>query len=253
MKAYDLEIQTNLILKAIEVTAMRMEILGDNRRPFLSVLATIVEKSLHIPLCEKILEMVEGWVFRSEGTWPTLKEKTAVLHKMISFEHRTDPTMLHKFLNLVLRIYEDPKITRTELTVRMEHAFLIGTRAQDVEMRNKFMSIFDKCLSKTASARLAYVILGQNWDTLADSYWLAQASQLLLGAVDMNPTIQLHQDDFRTLPISQLVAPYAKDSREPSVMIDDKFEAFMANHRRFLAEEVARWRPIIQAAGMYAD
>ena len=140
MNAYDLEIQTGLILKAIEVTAMRMEILGDNRRPFLSVLATIVEKSLHVGLCEKILEMVEAWVFRSEGTWPTLKEKTAVLHKMISFEHRQDPTMLMKFLELVLRIYEDPKITRTELTVRMEHAFLIGTRAQDVEMRNKFMT-----------------------------------------------------------------------------------------------------------------
>ena len=26
-----------------------------------------------------------------------------------------------------------------------------------------------------------------------------------------------------------------------------------AYHRRFLAEEVARWRPIIQAAGQYAD
>ncbi|KAK4104754.1 hypothetical protein N658DRAFT_418642 [Parathielavia hyrcaniae] len=236
MNAYDLEIQTGLILKAIEATAMRMEILGDNRRPFLSVLATIVEKSLHVALCEKILEMVEGWVFRSEGTWPTLKEKTAVLHKMISFEHRQDPTMLMKFLELVLRIYEDPKITRTELTVRMEHAFLIGTRAQDVEMRNKFMTIFDKSLSKTASARLAYVILSQNWDTLADSYWLAQASQLLLGGVDMNPIVQLHQDDFRTLQVSQLFGFYSKDTREPANMSDDKFEAFMANHRRFVAE-----------------
>ncbi|KAK4242261.1 hypothetical protein C8A03DRAFT_11533 [Achaetomium macrosporum] len=236
MNAYDLEVQTGLILKAIEVTAMRMEILGDNRRPFLSVLATIVEKSLHTGLCEKILQMVEGWVFRSEGTWPTLKEKTAVLHKMISFEHRQDPTMLMKFLNLVLRIYEDPKIMRTELTVRMEHAFLIGTRAQDVEMRNRFMTIFDKCLSKTASARLAYVILSQNWDTLADSYWLAQASQLLLGGVDMNPVIQLHHDDFRTLQVSQLFGAYSKDTREPGNMSDDKYEAFMANHRRFVAE-----------------
>ena len=26
-----------------------------------------------------------------------------------------------------------------------------------------------------------------------------------------------------------------------------------AYHRQFLAEEVARWRPIIQAAGQYAD
>ncbi|KAI2641792.1 hypothetical protein GGS26DRAFT_18562 [Hypomontagnella submonticulosa] len=236
LSAYDLNIQTDLMIKAIQVTAMRMEILGDHRRPFLSVLATLVEKSQHIPLCEKILDMVEGWVFRSEGTWPTLKEKTAVLHKMLSFEHRNDPTMLGKFLELVIRIYEDPKITRTELTVRMEHAFLIGTRAQDVEMRNRFLTIFDKSLSKTATARLSYVISSQNWDTLADSFWLAQATQLLLGAVEMNSSIQLHHEDFRTLPASEVFGIYSKDSREPTVMIDDKYDTFMANHRRFVTE-----------------
>ncbi|KAI1805545.1 hypothetical protein F4811DRAFT_218653 [Daldinia bambusicola] len=236
LSPYELNIQTDLMIKAIQVTAMRMEILGDHRRPFLSVLATLVEKSQHIPLCEKILDMVEGWVFRSEGTWPTLKEKTAVLHKMLTFEHRSDPTMLGKFLELVIRIYEDPKIARTELTVRMEHAFLIGTRAQDVEMRNRFLNIFDKSLSKTATARLSYVISSQNWDTLADSFWLAQATQLLLGAVEMNSSVQLHQEDFRTLPASLIYGIYSKDTREPMTMIDDKYDTFMANHRRFVAE-----------------
>ncbi|KAI0870073.1 FAT domain-containing protein [Hypoxylon argillaceum] len=236
MTPYDLKVQTDLMIKAIEVTAMRMESLADNRRPFLSVLATLVEKSQDNALCEKILEMVEAWVFRAEGTWPTLKEKTAVLHKMLSFEHRSDQTMLAKFLDLVIRIYEDPKITRTELTVRMEHAFLIGTRAQDVEMRNRFMSIFDKSLSKTATARLSYVITAQNWDTLADSFWLAQANQLLLGAVEMNANIQLHHEDFRTLPASLVFNPYAKDAREPSAMADDKYDTFMVNHRRFISE-----------------
>ncbi|KAI0119620.1 hypothetical protein F4814DRAFT_249005 [Daldinia grandis] len=236
LSPYDLNIQTDLMIKAIQVTAMRMEILGDHRRPFLSVLATLVEKSQHIPLCEKILDMVEGWVFRSEGTWPTLKEKTAVLHKMLTFEHRSDTTMLGKFLELVIRIYEDPKIARTELTVRMEHAFLIGTRAQDVEMRNRFLNIFDKSLSKTATARLSYVISSQNWDTLADSFWLAQATQLLLGAVEMNSSVQLHQEDFRTLPTSLVFGIYSKDNREPTAMIDDKYDTFMANHRRFVAE-----------------
>ncbi|KAI1429490.1 FAT domain-containing protein [Xylaria sp. FL1777] len=236
MTLYELKVQTDLMIRAIEVTAMRMESLADNRRPFLSVLATLVEKSQDNSLCEKILEMVEGWVFRAEGTWPTLKEKTAVLHKMLSFEHRSDPTMLAKFLDLVIRIYEDPKITRTELTVRMEHAFLIGTRAQDVEMRNRFMSIFDKSLSKTATARLSYVITAQNWDTLADSFWLAQANQLLLGAVEMNANIQLHHEDFRTLPASLVFGAYAKDAREPRAMTDDTYETFMANHRRFVSE-----------------
>ncbi|GAP87643.2 putative FAT domain-containing protein [Rosellinia necatrix] len=236
MTPYDLKIQTDLMIKAIEVTALRMESLADNRRPFLSVLATLVEKSQDNTLCEKILEMVEGWVFRAEGTWPTLKEKTAVLHKMLTFEHRPDPTMLANFLDLVIRIYEDPRITRTELTVRMEHAFLIGTRAQDVEMRNRFMSIFDKSLSKTATARLSYVITSQNWDTLADSFWLAQANQLLLGAVEMNANIQLDHEDFRTLPASLVFSAYASDIREPQAMADDSYDKFMANHRRFVAE-----------------
>ncbi|KAK2759686.1 histone acetylase complex subunit, partial [Colletotrichum kahawae] len=236
MSSYDLEVSTSLMLKAIQVVALRMEVLGDNRRPFLSVLATLVEKSMHIPLCEEILNMVEGWVFRSEGTWPTLKEKTAVLHKMLSFEHRQDPTMLTKFLELVIRIYEDPKITRTELTVRMEHAFLIGTRAQDVEMRNRFTTIFDKSLSKTASARLAYVLTSQNWDTLGESYWLAQASHLLLGAVELNNSIQLHHEDFKTLSFNQLFSIHAKDTREPANMSDDKFDALIASHRRFMIE-----------------
>ncbi|KAI1180923.1 FAT domain-containing protein [Nemania sp. FL0916] len=236
MSSYDLKLQTDLMIKAIEVTAMRIETLADNRRPFLSVLATLVEKSQDNALCEKILEMVEGWVFRAEGTWPTLKEKTAVLHKMLSFEHRSDPTMLAKFLDLVIRIYEDPKITRTELTVRMEHAFLIGTRAQDVDMRNRFMSIFDKSLSKTATARLSYVIMGQNWDTLADSFWLSQANHLLLGAVEMNANIQLHSEDFRTLPASLVFGAYSKDNRESTSMADDRYENFMINHRRFVSE-----------------
>ncbi|KFY73637.1 hypothetical protein V499_06289 [Pseudogymnoascus sp. VKM F-103] len=236
MNKYDLKIQTGLMLKAIDIMSMRMEVLGDYRRPFLSVLATLVEKSQSNELCLKILDMVDGWVFKSEGSWPTLKEKTAVLHKMLTFENRQDQTLLIKFLELVIRIYEDPKITRTELTVRMEHAFLIGTRAQDVDMRNRFMAIFDKSQSPTASARLTYIITSQNWDTLADSYWLAQASQLLVGAVEMNKPIQLHHEDFKTIPASVLFGNYAKDTRQPTLMDDDKYDEFIAGHRRFVRE-----------------
>jgi transformation/transcription domain-associated protein len=236
MPAYELEVQTGLIIKAIDIMSMRMDILGDNRRPFLSVLAMLVEKSLSNPLCIKILEMVETWVFKSEGSWPTLKEKTAVLHKMLTFENRPDQTLLIRFLELVIRLYEDPKIARTELTVRMEHAFLIGTRAQDVDMRNRFMAIFDKSQSKTASARLSYVIIAQNWDTLAESYWLAQASQLLLGAVDSNSTVQLHSEDFRIIPASTVFSCYSGDGRILTIAGDPKYDSLMLSHRRFVNE-----------------
>ncbi|POS88032.1 Protein kinase-like (PK-like), partial [Erysiphe pulchra] len=247
MTQYDLEIQTGLILKAIEILSLRMDVLGDNRRPFLSVLATLVEKSHSNTLCLKILEMVEGWVFRSDGSsWPTLKEKTAVLHKMLTFENRSDDTLLTKFLELVIRIYEEPKITRTELTVRMEHAFLIGTRAIDVDMRNRFMALFDRSQSKTASVRLAYVIIAQNWDTLADSYWLAQANQLLMGSIDLNTSVTFHSEDFRTMPLSTLFGTYNDDQRVPELESNTKFDSLINSHERFLLEiEDIRARDII--------
>ena len=230
------ELATQLCLKAIDIISSRMSQLGDQRRPFLSVLASLVERSTNVTLCEKILEMVETWIFDSNEPFPTLKEKTAVLHKMLLFEQRSDPTLLNKFLDLVIRIYEDPKITRTELTVRLEHAFLIGTRANDVEMRNRFMNIFDRSLSKTASARLIYVLTSQNWDTLADTFWLSQAVQLIFGAVDMGLSIQLNSEDFKVVSPAQLFDVSSNDPRKDDLMLDDKFEDFMAQHRRFYAE-----------------
>ena len=232
----EMELSTQLILKSIWIISSRMATLGDQRRPFLSVLASLVERSQNTKLCERILQMVETWVFDSNDPWPTLKEKTAVLHKMLLFESRPDPTLLHKFLDLVIRIYEDPKITRTELTVRLEHAFLIGTRAQDVDMRNRFMSIFNRSLTKTASARLIYVLTSQNWDMLAESFWLSQAIQLIFGATDMGTCIQLHPEDFKLMPPRELFGVSNGDTRKDDLMLDDKFEDFMAQHRRFYTD-----------------
>ena len=250
MSPYELEIQTALLTKALLTVGLRMETLGDNRRPFLCVIAFLLEKSLHNGLCTAIIEMVESWVLRPEGTWPTLKEKAAVLQKMYAFEARQDPTMLSKFLDLVMRIYEDPKVMRTELTVRMEHAFLIGTRCQDVEMRNKFMSIFDKSLSRTASTRISYIICTQNWDMLSESFWLAQASQLLMGAVEVNSAARLYREDFRIPQVSRLFGAYAKDRREPSIMAYDKLDEFLVNYRLFLAEIVdVKVRDVLEPLG----
>jgi transformation/transcription domain-associated protein len=103
-------------------------------------------------------------------------------------------------------------------------------------MRNRFMAIFDKSQSKTASARLAYVIFAQNWDTLADSYWLAQASQLLLGAVDMGSQIQFHHEDFRAVPASVLFQTYSNDPRSPALPAEAKYDSLLLSHKRFLAE-----------------
>ncbi|KAL9111516.1 MAG: hypothetical protein Q9227_004003 [Pyrenula ochraceoflavens] len=231
-------LEVNLMSKAIDLLSARMANLGENRRPFLSVLASLVEKSNHPELCNKVLDMVEYWVFNSAESWPTLKEKTAVLHKMLLFENRADQSLLKRFLELVIRIYEDPKITRTELTVRLEHAFLIGTRAQDVTLRNRFMSIFDRSLSRSISSRLSYVLTSQNWDTIGDSFWLAQASQLVIGSIDMNVPISLHAEDFRLYPVSLLYNSglISKDQRKEDLIIEDKLDSLASSEKRFIQE-----------------
>ena len=235
MDPYEFALGVNLIKKTIDLLSARMSNLGEQRRPFLSVLASLVEKSYNVELCNKVLDMVEKWIFDSNESWPTLKEKHAVLLKMLLFENRLDQSLLGRFLQLVIRIYDDPKITRTELTVRLEHAFLIGTRAADVELRNRFMAIFDRSLSRTASSRLSYVLTLQNWDTLAESFWLRQASQLIMGSIDMSTSARLHNDDFRVQPISALfnLALVSKDQSKEDVMVDDGIDALVAAEKRF--------------------
>ena len=235
---YEFALGNNLMSKTIDLLSARMSNLGENRRPFLSVLASLVEKSNHTDLCNKVLDMVEFWVFNSAESWPTLKEKTAVLHKMLLFENRPDQSLLKRFLELVIRIYEDPKITRTELTVRLEHAFLIGTRAQDVSLRNRFMSIFDRSLSRTISSRLNYVLTSQNWDTIGDSFWLAQASHLIMGSIEMSVPISLHVEDFRVYPVSLLFGSslISKEQRKDDILIEDKLDALVSSQKRFNQE-----------------
>lgn len=232
----EVEIQTDLVLKTVDILAARMDQLGENRRPYLSVLASLVERSQVNSVCMKVLDLVEEWIFHSSEPVPTLKEKTAVLSKMLLFEHRQDTSLLTRFLDLVIRIYEDSKITRSELTVRMEHAFLIGTRAQDVEMRNRYLTIFDKSLSRTAASRLSYVLASQNWDTLSDSYWLSQVIHLMFGSVEMNTPAQLHSEDFQLMQPSTLFGTYNKDSRIGDIMVDDDLENLVNNHRRFCSQ-----------------
>lgn len=238
MEAYEFALGIDLLKKSIDILSSRMATLGDNRRPFLSILASLVEKSLNVDVCNKVLDMVEKWVFDPNEAWPTLKEKTAVLHKMLVFEKWPKPELLERFLELVLKIYEDRAIARTELTVRLEHAFLIGTRAKDVKMRTRFMNIFNNALSASANKRLEYVLTVQNWDTLADSFWLKQASQLLAGSLDMSASVKLHHEDVRVCPISRLFSAthIHPDNTSSDLVVEESLEEIAIAQKKFNQE-----------------
>ena len=230
------EMTTNLIIKVIEMLSARISALGEQRRPYLSVLASLVERSTNNALCEQILSQVETWVFAPSEPVPTLKEKTAVLQKMLLFEHRQDPTLYTKFMNLVIRIYEDPKILRSELAVRMEHAFLIGLRSPDIEMRTRFVSIFDKALSRSTSNRFFKLISEQQWDVLGDTFWLSQIIQLMFGSIDQNTPLRLHPEDFTCMPASKVYNAYSGHPRLGDAMLDDSLERLIVGEKQFIID-----------------
>lgn len=118
------------------------------------------------------------------SAFPTIKEKSALLAKMMLVETRGDEQLTHHFFDLILRIYKDPAFARTELTVRLEHAFLLGCRVRDASIRCQFMELFDQSISRNLFTRLHYIIGVQSWEALADTYWLHQAMDLLMGAAD---------------------------------------------------------------------
>ncbi|KAK6407439.1 transcription-associated protein 1, partial [Oleoguttula sp. CCFEE 5521] len=130
----------------------------------------------------------------------------------------------------------DPKIFRSELAVRMEQAFLIGLRSHDIEMRARFMTIFDKALSRSTSNRFFKLISEQQWEVLSDSFWLKQIIQLMFGSIDQGTTLHLHEDDFRCLPASKVFGTYAGDARAGEVMLDDSFEGLINAEKVFVSE-----------------
>ncbi|KAK3667314.1 transcription-associated protein 1 [Elasticomyces elasticus] len=234
--AQEAEVTTDLIIKIIDMLSARISTLGDQRRPYLSVLASLVERSLNNKLCEKILGQVNEWIFNPADPVPTLKEKTAVLQKMLLFEQRTDQTLYTQFMDLVIRIYEDPKIFRSELAVRMEQAFLIGLRSPDIDMRARFVAIFDRALSRSTSNRFFKLVAEQQWDVLQNSFWLSQIIQLMFGTIDQHAAVHLHPEDFRCLQASKSFNTYVGDERLSDVMLEDSFESLITSEKRFMQD-----------------
>ena len=57
--------------------------------------------------------------------------------------------MSKEFYQIIVDIFEDDTFSCTELTVRMEQPFMVGTRSVDVSIRRKLMSILNNSLEKT--------------------------------------------------------------------------------------------------------
>jgi transformation/transcription domain-associated protein len=178
------ESNTDLVMSALRLCRIRVADLKDQRRWLLSALVQLIERSTSARLCHFLLEIMRDWVLSPTESVPTQKEKAGLLLKMTAYEKKDDPTLFTSFLQLIYDIYTQPSLKRTDLTTRLEPAFLLGTRTTDPELRSRFIDLFNSNLPRSMAGRLQYILASQSWESLSSSYWIQQAIDLLLGCVD---------------------------------------------------------------------
>ncbi|KAL7422906.1 transcription-associated protein 1 [Cryptotrichosporon argae] len=171
------------IISILDLVRDRISELKDQRRHLLNVLVVLIDKSDNQTLCRYLLELVRQWVVTDVDGPLLSKDKAMLLLRMAAFETR-DSALFKQYLDLIYDVYELDALSGTDITHRLEPAFLLGTRSKDPAQRARFLDKLEQTLPRPLHARLQYLYSLQNWETLADSYWIPQLLSLILGVAD---------------------------------------------------------------------
>ncbi|WVR08546.1 hypothetical protein IAU60_005601 [Kwoniella sp. DSM 27419] len=172
-----------LIISVLDIIRDRVADFREQRKHLYSVITTIVEKSLSPALCRYVLQLIRRWVIEDNEGASQGKEKAAILLRMAVFEQRDDE-LFQEYLDVIFQIYEQDSLRGTDITHRLEPAFLLGTKSKSAVQRAQFLDKLEQSLPRSLDGRLQYLYSLQNWDTLADNYWIPQILSQILGIVD---------------------------------------------------------------------
>ncbi|WWC92285.1 uncharacterized protein L201_007239 [Kwoniella dendrophila CBS 6074] len=186
-----------LIISVLDIVRDRVGDLREQRKHLYSIITTLIERSLSPALCRYVLQLVRHWVIEDGEGAAHGKEKAGILLKMPVFEQRDDE-LFQEYLDVIYEIYEDDKLRGTDITHRLEPAFLLGTKSKNAVQRAKFLDKLEQSLPRSLDGRLQYLYSLQNWDTLADCYWIPQILSQVLGIVD-------HDDKLVKKPVATLL------------------------------------------------
>ncbi|KAJ3211873.1 hypothetical protein HDU67_004198 [Dinochytrium kinnereticum] len=178
-----------VLLMALSFVKVCLPHMKEHRKGYIECLVQLIIENNDTKILHKILELVTAWILESTEPFPTPKEKANLMVKLLSIESKGEKSLVSDYLSLVLRIYSTPSFARSELTVRLEKAFLWGTRCEDPELRQKFCDIFNDSIEATLVSRLNYIVGVQNWEHIASYFWVKQAVDLLLGSINISDRI----------------------------------------------------------------
>jgi hypothetical protein len=103
---------------------------------------------------------------------------------MQRFEVSGETPLLQMLLEMIYKVYVDPSVTPQERHM-LQPCFLIGLRARAIKTRTSFFAVLDAQLAARSGVadRLEYIVGKQEWETMAKTYWIRQALDMLLSVV----------------------------------------------------------------------
>lgn len=134
---------------------------------------------------------------------PTLREKSILLVKLMHYVEKRfsdDQELNAQFLELVNFIYRDDQLKVSELTAKLEQAFLAGLRCSQPNIRSKFFEVFDGSMRRKLHDRLLYIICSHSWDSIQNHYWIKQCIELLLLTTNTTHSQIKNSNDSHILP-----------------------------------------------------
>nr|XP_018903777.1 PREDICTED: transformation/transcription domain-associated protein isoform X3 [Bemisia tabaci] len=191
---------------------------GETRKTFLfTIIIGLIEKTSDIKIMRTILKIIEDWMNgpNVQGS-PTLREKSMLLIKLMQFVEKKFPDLNTQFLELVNNIYRDEVLKSSELTIKLEPAFLSGLRCMVPALRAKFFDVLDRSMRRRLLDRLLYIVAAQNWEPMGHHYWLKQCIELIMVTASQTTQLQLAGETTSLLPcvtsVINLAEPNDRDN-----------------------------------------
>ncbi|KAJ3607999.1 hypothetical protein NHX12_025050, partial [Muraenolepis orangiensis] len=176
-------VTSELVMLSLDLVKTRLSVMNmEMRKNFIQVILTsLIEKS-DAKILRAVVKIVEEWM-------PNLREKSILLVKMMTYIEKRFPDDLElnaQFLDLVNYVYRDESLSGSDITSKLEPAFLSGLRCPQPLIRAKFFEVFDSSMKRRVYERLLYICCSQNWEAMGSHFWIKQCTELLLAVCERN-------------------------------------------------------------------
>ncbi|XP_049825027.1 transcription-associated protein 1 isoform X2 [Aethina tumida] len=214
---------SELLILCLDLVKTRVVVMGgEMRKNFIgTILVGLIEKSPDNKVMKAITKMLEEWMkcrnIVTINQAPSLREKSILLVKLMQYVEKRfpdDQELNAQFLELINYVYTDRQFKNTELTSKLEAAFLAGLRCNQPAIRAKFFRVFDDSMRRRLHDRLLYIVCSQNWEAIGSHYWIKQCIELLLVTAIGHTPIKMSHESSILPSVTSVVVHGDKQKKE---------------------------------------